>query len=100
MSETRHYVYLVRPRRPGFRETMTEQEREIIDRHFDHLKARHDRGRLLLAGPCLDASFGLVVFEADSEEEAREFMDLDPAVREGIFYAELHPFHVALAPHR
>lgn len=97
MTEDHHYIYLVRPRRPQFRETMTTAEREIIDRHFDHLKARHDRGRLLLAGPCLDATFGIVVFEADSEEEARRFMDEDPAVREGIFSAELHPFHVALS---
>jgi uncharacterized protein YciI len=38
------------------------------------------------------SSFGLVVFDADSEEEAREIMENDPAVANGLMTATLYPF--------
>ncbi|NLL89375.1 MAG: hypothetical protein GX228_10760 [Firmicutes bacterium] len=41
-------------------------------------------------------AFGVVIFEADSEEEARFLMETDPAVEEGIMTAELFPYRVAL----
>lgn len=56
-------------------------------------------GKLILAGKTegLDSkTFGIVIFEADSEEEAKMIMDSDPAVLEGIMTAELHPYRVAL----
>jgi uncharacterized protein YciI len=43
-----------------------------------------------------DARFGIVVFEAASEEEARAFMRGDPAIEAGIMVGTLHPFGIAL----
>ena len=44
----------------------------------------------------LDKTFGLVIFEADSEAAAMEFMRSDPAVEAGLMTATLHPYAVAL----
>jgi uncharacterized protein YciI len=44
----------------------------------------------------LDKAFGIVVFQASSEEEAQEYMKNDPAVKKGIMTAELHPFRISL----
>jgi uncharacterized protein YciI len=44
----------------------------------------------------LDRTFGLVVFEAESEDAARKFMVGDPAVVAGVMVATLHPYSIAL----
>lgn len=79
----------------------TEQDKQIVGRHFRRLQQLQKDGRLILAGKTLDDSdpsqFGVVVFEADSEEEARRQMEADDAVREKIMTAQLFPFRVALA---
>jgi len=45
----------------------------------------------------MDSSgFGIVILEVDSEEEAYDLMNNDPAVKEGIMEATLYPYRVAL----
>jgi uncharacterized protein YciI len=41
-------------------------------------------------------SFGIIVFSAADDTAARAIMENDPAVKEGVFKAELYPFRVAL----
>jgi hypothetical protein len=43
-----------------------------------------------------DQAFGIVVFEAASELDARGFMDSDPTVVTGVMTYELHPYRVAV----
>ncbi|MBI1880411.1 MAG: hypothetical protein HYR94_19710 [Chloroflexi bacterium] len=43
-----------------------------------------------------ERTFGITVFEADSEEKAREIMNNDPAVIHGVMRAELYPFRIVL----
>jgi uncharacterized protein YciI len=79
----------------------TEQDKQTVGRHFRRLQQLQKDGRLILAGKTLDdadpSQFGVVIFEADSEEEARKQMEADDAVREKIMTAQLFPFRVALA---
>ncbi|MGI6577187.1 MAG: YciI family protein [Eubacteriales bacterium] len=80
-------------------ENWTEKEEAITARHFRKLQSLLKEGKLILAGKTdgLDENtFGIVIFEADSEEEARSIMESDPAVAEGIMKAELFPYRVAL----
>ncbi|WP_421383072.1 YciI family protein [Bacillus salacetis] len=77
----------------------TDKENQIVGRHFAYLQKMLNDRKLILAGKTtgLDAdTFGLVIFEADSEEEALMVMNADPAVKEGIMTAELFPYQVAL----
>lgn len=64
--------------------------------HFAYLKELLSKGQLLMAGPCEDAAFGIVVFEAESAEAAETIMRSDPAVAKGVMIGELHPFRVSL----
>lgn len=80
-------------------ENWTVQDEEIVQRHFERLKEWTDNGKVILAGRTLNEeenAFGIVVFEADDEEQAKAFMIEDPAVAEGIMTAELFPYRVAL----
>jgi uncharacterized protein YciI len=75
------------------------KEEAIVARHFAKLKGLLEEGKLILAGKTVgldERTFGVVIFEADSEEEARFLMETDPAVEEGIMTAELFPYRVAL----
>jgi hypothetical protein len=50
-------------------EDASPEEQEIMREHFEYLKS--DARKLILAGPSLEPPFGIIVLEAESEEEAR-----------------------------
>jgi len=89
-----HWLYLLHPPRTTFADDMTDVEADAMSRHYVRLR---DDSRVVLAGPVTDCTApGIVVFEAEDETEARDFMDGDPAVREGVVTATLHPFRLSL----
>ena len=93
------YLYRVAPTRASFLLESTPEEDAIVGEHFQYLKALTEHGVVLLAGRTLNtdaASHGLVVMAADSEAHARSLMENDPAVKAGVFRAELFPFSIAL----
>ncbi len=70
---------------------------ELRPQHLEHLSARDAQGRIRLAGPLLDGHGSLIIIDADSEQEAREFAQQDPYVRGGVFETvEVHPFKQVL----
>lgn len=91
-----HYIYLIHPLRHEFFEQPTEAEEAAMEAHFEYLKRACEEGTVLLAGPCLDETFGLVVFKAADDDAARAFMYKDPSVQTNVMMAELHPFRVSL----
>ena len=78
-------------------ENWTEKENAIVGRHFKRLQHMLAEGSLVLAGRTQNYNpTGIVILEADSEDEARRLMEADPTVAEGIMTAELFPYSVAL----
>jgi len=75
---------------------MSHQEEVVVDQHFEYLKMALVKGKLVLAGRCVNGEFGIVIFRAESEKQANEFVKNDPAVKKGIMTAEMHPFRIAL----
>jgi uncharacterized protein len=53
--------------------------------HRAYLATLFEEGKLLLAGPFTDDSGAMFVFEAEDEEEAREWIEADPFFAAGIF---------------
>lgn len=90
------YVYMIKATRAGFATEPTAEEMDAMGRHFQYLKALVEQKKVVMAGPCLDAAFGIVIYEADSEEEARGIMENDPSVVAGVMSAEMHEFRVSL----
>jgi len=98
---TRQYVYMLHlvPRLHE-ESAWTADDQAAVQRHFLRLKQATADGRVIFAGRSdepNDQTFGLVVFEAATEAEARQFMLEDDAVQAGVMSAELHPFVLALA---
>jgi uncharacterized protein YciI len=72
----------------------TDRDNELVGIHFKYITELYEKGVVKYVGRTMDerSSFGLVVFDADSEEEAREIMENDPAVANGLMTATLYPF--------
>jgi uncharacterized protein YciI len=97
------FLYRIRPARLGFLEEPTADEEAAVSEHFSYLEDLTRRRIVLLAGRTLNedsSTFGVVIFEAPSEAAARDLMARDPAVRAGVFSAELFPYRIALASAR
>ena len=100
MSEQRQYLYTIRPVRPQMlTDGQTPEETEVISEHFAYLQRLTEQGTVILAGRTLnddESSFGIVIFEAGSEADARSIVASDPAVQKGVMKARLYPYRVAL----
>ena len=95
MSEMPIFVYVLRLVKLESKGHMSPEDEAIIEDHFEYLKKAPTEGKLILAGRCVDGEFGIVIFCAESEMQADEFMENDPAVKKGVMTAELHPFRIA-----
>lgn len=91
-----HFLAIYHPPRPNFNENATPEEERIIGEHFQNLKSLLAQGKLILAGPCEDASMGIAIFECENEGEARRILESDPAVVKGVFTGEIRPYRVSL----
>ena len=94
------FLYYLQPTRAAMlTEGPTPEEKDAVSRHFAHLKALTEQGIVLLAGRTQTTgpeTFGIVVFRAEEENDARALMESDPAVIDGVMRATLSPFGVAL----
>lgn len=95
----REYIYVLKliPRLHE-EKNWTKSDEDIISQHFLRLKKFCEEGIVFTAGKTVDdKGFGIVIFSAENEEEATQFMRDDPAVKLGIMSAELFPYRTALA---
>lgn len=90
------FIYLIHPLRHEFFENPTPYEDEVMEAHYQYLKKATEEGVVLLAGPCLDDTFGVVILQVHDEVEARKFMLNDPSVSSNVMMAELHPMKISL----
>ena len=100
MTDTTCFLYKIQPvRTEMLADGLTSQEDQIIGEHFIYLQDLTAAGVVLHAGRTLNtdnSSFGIVSLRVDSEQEARQIMHNDPAVRQRVMRAELYPYRIAL----
>ncbi|MDQ0416414.1 uncharacterized protein YciI [Croceifilum oryzae] len=58
--------------------------------HVDYLTNLEQQGKIFAKGPFTDGAGGLVIYLADSLEEAQELAGNDPYVLQGVRRLELH----------
>ena len=94
------YLYVLRLKPSLHSEAAwTDVDRATVSAHFQYLSKATEAGKVILAGrtdESFDNTFGLVIYEAESEAAARAFMESDPAVAAGVMTATLHPYSIAL----
>ncbi|MCF6137531.1 YciI family protein [Pseudalkalibacillus berkeleyi] len=90
------YLYKLIPYRKDFIDTITAEENQILSEHYSYLEQLLETKELVLAGPCLDGSLGIVILRTQSFERAESLMNEDPSVVKGVMSASLHPYRVSL----
>ena len=94
------FIYVLRPARPELvAHHPSKREEAILEEHVRYLEELEHRGTVLLAGRTAnedEGTFGVCVFEAPNEAVARDIMNKDPAVWQGIMNGELFPFRVTM----
>ena len=76
----------------------TDEEASILSEHSKYLESLVNKGVVLVFGRTQNndvSTFGIVIFQAESEDHARVIMNNDPAVKNGIMRAELFPYKIA-----
>jgi uncharacterized protein YciI len=68
--------------------------KDIQSGHIASVMSLLESGKAVIAGPLGDDSdtAGVLIFRAQSAEEARAWAEADPAVKAGFFKAEMHPW--------
>jgi len=100
MTEQKLFIYILKVTRlEQLTEGPTAREATVVAEHFAYLRDLTQRGIAILVGRTQTAdaeTFGLVVFQAPSEEEARQLLANDPAVKNEVMTAKLYPFRISL----
>ena len=76
-------------------DTTKEQERtQILKQHLASTLSMYESGRLAIAGPFGDDTnlIGIFVMRTASADEAKGWVDADPAVQAGLMTPEIHPW--------
>ena len=81
-------IYRPGPRWAGDRRF---QEQEGISAHRDFLGEQFASGKLFAAGPFLDDSGGIAIFECGSSDELDRLLRRDQTIAGGLMEYEAHP---------
>lgn len=74
------------------------QIQDVLHQHSDYLNRAVQHGRVMLMGQTDAApkdNYGLVLFEAENQADAEEFINSDPAIARGIMVGRAFPFKLA-----
>jgi uncharacterized protein len=96
-----HYLYLIQAVRPAMviESESTEWEDKIVGEHFMYLKAQTEKGVFCVVGRTLNSDYstmGIGVLRANSEVEAWQIAEQDPAVINRVMRLDVLPFSIAM----
>jgi uncharacterized protein len=94
------YLYQIFPTRATMlTEGLTDEESSAMSQHFTYLMRLLAEGKLILAGRTQHSdpsSFGVVIYNAENDEQAHDIMNNDPSIILGVTRGYCYPYRVAL----
>lgn len=70
--------------------------KQPLDGHFKYMGKLEAEGKLILGGGFIDGAGAMGVLEVATFEEAFRLVANDPAIKDGIVTAEIHPWYVTV----
>ena len=79
---------------PKFDSTSEADKIQLLHQHLRNVIGLLQSGKAVVAGPFADVTdlAGIFILRAASAEEARTWIDADPAVKAGLMVGEMHPW--------
>ena len=77
----KYFALKLNPSRPDFAQTMTDEEKSIMQQHAAYWKNYMQQEKVVVFGPVLDpnAIYGFGVLAVNDEQEVKNFIASDPA---------------------
>ena len=77
----KYYFLKLLPKRAGFAQTMSDEEKNIMLKHVAYWKDFLDKGIVVVYGPVMDPKgvYGIGVIGVDDEKELNTLIENDPA---------------------
>jgi uncharacterized protein YciI len=77
---------------------MNDDEKSVMQQHMQYWANLTDQRNAIVYGPVFDPAgvFGMAVIEVDTDDEARNISEQDPAVSSTICTCQLLPMQVGL----
>jgi uncharacterized protein YciI len=100
MAQYMYVMHAVDPAKAASQEAWTAEDKETFGLHLARLERLREEGTLLLAGRAQDADGtgpGIVIFEAASDDEARQIFEQEPFFVRGFARGRLHPFRALMS---
>ena len=90
----KHFFLKLNPPRSSFMQDMSQDERDIMQKHIEYWKPYVDDGTVIVLGPVSDpqGGYGVAIVAVDSEQQLDELVKNDPA--NGLNSYEVHPMRV------
>ncbi|MTI49168.1 YciI family protein [Sporosalibacterium faouarense] len=60
-----------------------KKDKELLDIHIQYLNEHIEKGNIFAKGPFTDHSGGLVIYKANSYDDAKALVENDPAIVNG-----------------
>jgi uncharacterized protein YciI len=88
----KRYFVLAHAPGPKWDPTRGFREQAGIEQHTNYMQDFFDCGTLVLGGPFLDNSGGMMIFDLDSAQEAQRVAEDDPTVKSGLLAVTVKPW--------
>jgi uncharacterized protein YciI len=92
-AEENKYYFVFLNSNPEREELSEEKVIELQEGHMNNIKRLADEGKLLIAGP-VKGGGGIFVLSALSLEEAKQYLQTDPAIKANRFNLEVYPMNI------
>ena len=92
MNRQKKYFFLkLNPPRPSFTVDMSDEERNIMQKHVDYWAPYINDGTVIVLGPVMDpkGGYGIAVVEVADEDQLKNLISKDPA--NGLNSYEFYP---------
>lgn len=91
----KRYFVLMHAPGPGWDHAKGFAEQPGVQHHIGYMKPIFDAGKIVLGGPFLDNSGGMMILDVATLEEATAIAVADPTVKAGLLMVTVRPWMAA-----
>jgi uncharacterized protein len=93
----KRYFVLTHAPGPAWDHAKGFRDQPGLEHHLGYMQGFFDQGKIVLGGPFLDNSGGMMIFDLATLDEAQAIASADPTVKSGLLTVTVKPWLAAFA---
>ncbi len=93
LAQDKEMFFVFLNNKPDKKKISESKVKELQSKHLDNISRLADEGKLLAAGP-LKGGGGIFILVAESMDQAKSYLETDPAIAANRFNIEIYPFNI------